>query len=107
MLRYQTLVALTIAVAAPALAGPKVESGEFDGEKFEYTAELKANGLIHFAGVLRASGEAFSLDVRKNGHVEGHFGETPVQYDVAKTLRDKVAAELGEGPVVADATLPK
>ena len=104
MLRYKILVALAITVGAPALAGPKTEIGESDGERFEYTAELQANGLIHFAGVMHGSGEQFDLDVARNGRVEGHFGDRAVDYFVAKKIRDKVAANLGEGPMVADAT---
>lgn len=107
MLRYKTLVALTIAVATPAFAAPHTDHGEVDGQKFEYTSELQANRVIHFAGVMQGSGKRFSLDLARNGHVEGSFGESAVEYDVAKKLRDKVAAELGEGPLVADATLRK
>jgi hypothetical protein len=103
MLRYRTLIALTLGVATPALAGPKTEYGEADGERFEYTVELRAKGLIHFAGVVLNSGERFDLDLRKDGHVEGHFGPSAVEFGVDKKVRDKVAAELGEGTIVADA----
>ena len=53
------------------------------------------------------SGEKFMLNVAKNGHVNGNFGDQAVEYDVSKRVRDKVAAQLGEGPTVAEATLRK
>jgi hypothetical protein len=104
MLRYRILVALALTVGAPAVADPKAGFGESDGERFEYTAELQANGMIHFAGAMRGSGDRFELDVARNGRVEGHFGDRAVDYFVAKEIRNKVAADLGEGPMVADAT---
>jgi len=107
MLRYKTLVALTIAVATPALAAAQTEYGEGDGQRFDYTTELQGNGVIHLAGVIRGSGEQFALDVDRNGHVVGRFGDSPVEYDVAKRLRDRVAANLGEGPEMAEATARK
>lgn len=107
MLRYKTLIALTIAVAAPVLAAPQVEHGEGDGQRFDFTTELQGNGVIHLAGVIRGSGEQFALNVDRNGHVVGQFGDSPVEYDVAKVLRDKVAANLGEGPAMAEATARK
>ena len=107
MLRYKTLIALTIAVAAPALAAPQVEYGEGEGQRFDYTTELQGNGVIHMAGVIRGSGEQFALDVDKNGHVVGHFGDSPVEYDVAIKVRNQVAANLGEGPAMAEATARK
>jgi hypothetical protein len=107
MLRYKTLVALTIAVATPALAAPQAEFGEADGVRFKYTTELHKGGVIHFAGVVLGSGDRFVLDVDRYGHVDGVFGENPVQYDVDKKVRDRVAAMLGEGVAVADATPQK
>ena len=107
MLRYKTLVALTIAVATPALAAAQTEYGEGDGQRFDYTTELQGNGVIHLAGVIRGSGEQFALDVDRSGHVVGRFGDSPVEYDVAKRLRDRVAANLGEGPAMAEATAQK
>lgn len=50
MLRYKSLIALTIAVAAPALAAPQVEYGEGEGRRFALTTELQANGVIHLTG---------------------------------------------------------
>jgi hypothetical protein len=107
MLRYKTLIALTIAVAGPALAETRSDHVEVDGQKLDYTTELRDNGEIHFAGVIRETGEPFVLDVKKDGHVAGYFGSAAVEYDVARKLRDKVAADLGEGPTVAQANLGK
>jgi hypothetical protein len=107
MLRITTLVAITIAATAqPALAASAKEYGQGDGERFEYTSELRANGVIHIAGVVLGSHEQFFLDVTRDGHVDGVFGITPVEYNVSKTTRDKVAAQLGEGPALASAGLP-
>jgi hypothetical protein len=47
------------------------------------------------------------LDVSKNGHVNGRFGEVPVEYNVSRRVRDTVAAQLGGGVAVADATPQK
>jgi hypothetical protein len=106
MLRITTLVAITIAaVAQPALAAPAKEYGQGEGERFEYTTELRANGVIHIAGVILGSREPFFLDVTPKGHVDGAFGNTPVEYNVSKMTRDKVAAQLGEGPALASASL--
>jgi hypothetical protein len=107
MLRFTTLIALTIAAAQPALAAAPMEYGEADGYRFAYTTELRANGIIHFSGVMVESGERFVLDVRPNGHVDGSFGSSPVEYDVAKPLRDRLAAQLGEGPTLAVANAGK
>jgi hypothetical protein len=106
MLRITTL-AIAIAAAHPALAAPRLEQGQADGERFEYTTVLQSNGVIHFTGVILGSGEPFSLDVARDGHVDGRFGDRPVEFGVGKRVRDKVAADLGEGPEVAEAALPR
>jgi hypothetical protein len=107
MLRFTTMIALTIATAAPAFAAPRTVYGEGEGQRFEYTTELRASGIIHIAGTVLGSGEAFVLDVRPNGHVDGAFGGTPVEYEVGKALRNQVAAQLGEGPALASASAGK
>ena len=104
MLRYKTLFAVTIAFATPALAAPQLEHGEGEGQQFDYTSELQASGVIHLAGVVRGSGEKFALDVDRKGHGLGSFGDRSVEYHVARTLRDRVAARMGEGPAMAEAT---
>ncbi len=105
MLRFTTLAALTIAAAQPALAAPAIEHGQGDGERFEYTSELRANGVIHIEGVVLGSRQPFALDVTPNGHVEGVFGNDSVEYSVSKTIRDREAARLGEGQTLASASL--
>jgi hypothetical protein len=107
MLRFTTLVALAVAAANPAYAAPVKEYGEGDGQRFTYTTELKSNGVIHIAGVVLTSGDRFVLDVSKNGHVDGRFGDVPVEYNVSKRVRDTVAAQLDGGVAVAEATLQK
>jgi hypothetical protein len=107
MLRFTTLVAISIVAAHPALAAAPVEHGEADGQRFEYTTVLQANGVIHFAGLVLGSNEHFVLDVTRNGHVGGSFGDVPVEYHIDKGVRDKLAAELGEGPAMAEATQRK
>jgi hypothetical protein len=104
MLRITTLVALTIA-AAPAIAAPALEHGQGDGERFEYTSELRANGIIHIEGLVLGSREPFALDVTPKGRVDGVFGDTRVEYSVGKAIRDRAAARL-EDPIVASAGLP-
>jgi len=106
MLRFTTLAAVLIAAAHPALAAPLKEYGEGDGERFEYTTELRANGIVHIAGTVLGSRQPFVLDVRPNGRVEGAFGNTPVEYNVGKSVRDRVAAQLDEGRALASAGLP-
>ena len=106
MLRFTSLVALSIAGAHPALAAP-VKYGAGEGERFEYTTELRENGVIHIAGVLLGSRERFVLDVRPNGRVAGSFGETAIEYTVGKRLRDSVAAQLGEKPALAETASAK
>ena len=106
MLRIMTLLAITAAATQPALAAPAKEFGQGDGVRFEYTTELRANGNIHIAGVILGSREPFVLDVTPKGHVDGAFGDTPVEYNVSKTIRDRVAADLGQGPALASAGLP-
>jgi hypothetical protein len=107
MLRFTTLIATSIAAAQPALAAAPMQYGDGDGERFAYSTELRSNGVIHIAGVMLASGDRFTLDVRPNGHVDGRFGSVPVEYDVAKRLRDTVAVQLGEGPALAEAVSGK
>jgi hypothetical protein len=104
MLRFTTLAALTFAAASPALAAPLTQIGEGDGERFEYSSELRADGTIHIDGVLLSSREHFRLDVARNGRVNGRFGMWPVSYRVTKETRDSLAAKLGEGTSVADAS---
>jgi hypothetical protein len=106
MLRLTTLLAITIAAAQPAVAAPAKEYGQGDGERFEYTTELRANGVIHIAGVLLGSREPFTLDVTPRGHVDGVFGNTPVEFNVSKTIRDRVVAQFDEGRALASAGLP-
>lgn len=106
MLRFTTLAAVLIAAAHPALAAPLKEYGEGDGERFEYTTELRANGIVHIAGVVLGSHQQFVLDVRPDGHVDGAFGDTPVEYSVGKKVRDTVVAQLDETRAVATASLP-
>jgi hypothetical protein len=106
MLRIMTLVALTIAAAQPAIAAPVKEYGHGDGVRFEYTTELRANGIIHIEGIVLDSREPFVLDVTPRGHVDGAFGNTPVEYNVSKTIRDRVAAQFDEGRALASAGLP-
>jgi hypothetical protein len=101
MLRFTTLAAIAIAVAQPALAAPPMEYGEGDGERFAYTSELRANGMIHIAGFMVASGDRFVLDVRPDGQVDGRFGSNPVEYTVDKSVRDRLAEHLGKGHEVA------
>lgn len=106
MLRFTTLIAITIAAAQPAIAAPAKEYGQGDGERFEYTTELRANGIIHITGIVLGSHEQFVLDVTPKGHVDGVFGDNPVEYNVGKTIRDKVAAQFDEGRALASAGLP-
>ena len=106
MLRILTLVAITTAVAQPALAAPVKEYGHGDGVRFEYTTELRENGVIHMAGVVLDTDERFVLDVTPKGHVDGTFGDTPVEFNVSKTVRDKVAAQFDQGRALASAGLP-
>ena len=105
MLRFTTLVVLAIAAAQPAIAAPAMEHGQSDGERFEYTSELRANGVIHIEGIVLGSRQPFVLDVTPKGHVNGAFGNTPVEYSVSKTIRDREAARLGEGQTLASASL--
>jgi hypothetical protein len=44
--------------------------------------------------------------VTPKGHVDGAFGSTPVEYNVSRTIRDRVAAQLGQGPALASAGSP-
>jgi hypothetical protein len=107
MLRFTTLIAVSIVAAHPALAATPKEYGEGEGERFEYSTELRANGFIHIAGVMLGSREPFALDVSPKGHVDGTFGNVPVDYRVSKAVRDAAAAQLGEGPALADASARK
>jgi hypothetical protein len=106
MLRFTTLIAVSLAAAQPAHAAPHMEYGEGDGERFAYSTELHSSGVIHISGVMLATGDRFALDVQPNGHVEGKFGSVPVEYDVGRRTRDQVAAQLGDAPAVATASLP-
>lgn len=106
MLRTLTLVTLTIAAAQPAIAAPAKEYGQGDGVRFEYTTELRANGIIHIAGTVLDSHEPFVLDVTPKGHVDGAFGDSPVEYTVSKAIRDRVAAQIDQGRALASAGLP-
>jgi len=107
MLRITTLFAIAIAAARPAIAAPHQGHGEADGERFEYSTKLETDGVIHYTGVILGSGEKFMLDVAKDGHVKGYFGERAVEYTVSKRVRNTVAAQLGEGPALAEATPAK
>jgi hypothetical protein len=106
MLRFTTLIAVGIAAAQPAVAAPATEYGQGDGQRFEYTTELRANGNIHIAGIVLGSREHFVLDVTPKGHVDGVFGDTPVEYNVSKTIRDRVVADLDQSRALASAGLP-
>jgi hypothetical protein len=105
MLRITTLFAIAIAAAQPVLAAPHEDHGEAEGERFEYSTKLEADGVIHFNGVILGSGDKFMLNVARNGRVNGYFGHQAVDYTVGKRVRDKVAAQLGEGPAVTEASL--
>jgi len=107
MLRFTTLIGISFfAAAQPALAATPVEYGEGDGERFQYTTELRANGFVHIAGVVLGSREPFVLDVSPAGNVGGYFGDVAVEYHVSKKVRDAVVAQLDEGQAVASANLP-
>ena len=101
MLRFTTLIAVSVAAAQPALAAPAKEYGAGDGVKFEYTTELRANGFIHIAGLVLDTREHFALDVSPDGHVDGSFGDSSVDYRVSKKLRDAVIAQLDQGRELA------
>jgi hypothetical protein len=106
MLRFKTLIAATIAAAQPALAATPTQYGEGEGERFEYTTELRANGFVHIAGVVLGSRQPFVLDVSPTGNVGGYFGDVPVEYHVSKKVRDAVVAQIDQGQAVASASLP-
>ena len=106
MLRFTTLIAVTIGAAQPALAATPTSYGEGDGERFEYTTELRANGFVHIAGVVLGSHQPFVLDVSPAGNVVGNFGNVPVEYHVSKKVRDAVVAQIDQGRAVASANLP-
>jgi hypothetical protein len=107
MLRLTTAVALSLAAANPAVAAPVKHSGDADGERFEYSSELRNDGVIRINGVMLRSLQRFRLDVLRSGQVHGRFGMWPVDYQVSKATRDTVAAQLGEkGLTVADAARP-
>jgi hypothetical protein len=103
MLRFTTLIAVSLAVATPALAAPPMEYGESDGVRFGYTTELRANGFIHIAGVMLGSKEPFVLDVSPKGQVDGKFGDVAVEYSVSTKVRDAVVAQLDQGRAIASA----
>lgn len=105
MLRFTTLVAISIAAAQPAIAAPAMEHVEDDGQRFEYTTELRANGVIHIEGVVLGSRQPFELNVTPKGHVDGVFGNTSVEYDVSMAIRDRAAAQAGQDPTLASASL--
>lgn len=102
MLRFTTLIAASLAAATPVLAAP-MEYGEGDGVRFAYSIELRSNGFIRIAGAILSSKEPFALDVSPTGHVDGNFGDVPVEYNVGKKVRDAVVAQLEQGPAVASA----
>jgi hypothetical protein len=104
MLRFTTLMAVAFAAATPALAAPVKQIGEGDGVRFEYASELRAGGIIRIDGVMLDTREHFRLEVARNGLVNGRFGMWPVTYRVSKETRDSLAAQLGEGTAVADAS---
>ena len=104
MLRLTTLTAIALAAAQPAFAAPAVEYGEGDGERFQYTTELRADGIIHIAGVMLGSREPFVLNMTPKGQVDGSFGDVAVEYRVSKHMRDRVAAQFVAGRSLAEAT---
>jgi hypothetical protein len=104
MLRLTTAVASAIAVSHPALAEPVRYYGEGDGHRFEYSTELRENGVIRFKGLMLDSREVFRLDVAPSGWVHGRFGDWPVSYRIDKAVRDRVAAQLRETPVTVRET---
>ena len=77
-----------------------------EGERFEYTTELRANGFVHIAGVVLGSRQPFVLDVSPAGNVGGYFGDVPVEYHVSRKVRDAVIAQIDQGRAVASASLP-
>ena len=107
MLRFTTLIAVSIAAAQPALAAGPVQYGEGDGHRFEYTTELRANGFIHIAGTVLDTAQPFVLDVSPAGAVDGNFGDVAVEYHVSKQIRDTAAAQLTAGPALAEASPTK
>ena len=106
MLRFKTLIAVSIAAAHPALAATPTQYGEGEGERFEYTTELRANGFVHIAGVVLGSRQPFVLDVSPAGNVGGYFGDVPVEYHVSRKVREAVIAQIDQGRAVASASLP-
>jgi hypothetical protein len=107
MLRLTIAAALSLAAAHLAVAAPAKHSGDADGERFEYSSELRNDGVIRINGVMLGSLQPFRLDVLRSGQVHGRFGMWPVDYKVSKAARDSMAAQLGEkGLTVADAAPP-
>jgi hypothetical protein len=104
MLRLTTAVASAIAVSQPALAEPAKYYGEGDGHRFEYSTELRDNGVIRFKGLMLDSREVFRLDLAPSGWVHGRFGDWPVSYRVKRAVRDRIAAELAGTPATVAET---
>src|SRR2546423_15597812 len=98
MLRFKTLIAVSIAAAHPALAATPTQYGEGEGERFEYTTELRANGFVHIAGVALGSRQPFVLDLSPAGNVGGYFRDAPVEYHVSREARDAGSPHVAQAP---------
>ena len=101
MLRFKSLLVLSVLVSQPALAAEsKPTVYEKDGQHFSYTMEL-SHGLVRIRGQVLGTGQQFSLAVDRRGFVDGDFAGIPVSYSVSREEGDRLFRELGDTKVAA------
>ena len=99
MLRFKSLLALSVLVSQSALAAEsKPTSFESEGHHYSYTTELR-HGEAHIQGQVDDDGQQFSLAVDRYGRVSGEFGGMPVSYEVSNQERERLFKELGDSEV--------
>jgi hypothetical protein len=79
--------ALTVSVAAPALASPAATDApvvlEHEGHRYVYTVAEQGDARI-IRGIDELSGKRFTLRVRGD-RVRGEYGSTPVSFRASQT----------------------
>ncbi len=104
MLRSTMIFAIALGFAAPAVAEPRLATGSFEGQSFEYQSKLGNADTILIEGKFVDGGDRFRFTVRPSGRVSGEVGDREVRFQVPKEERDRLAKSLkASEPQVAEA----
>ena len=98
MLRQITLLTALLLPASAIAAAPTLVSGERDGMRFQYAAELMPSGQVRISGNMLPSHESFDYLVEASGLVHGQYAYSPIEFYVEPAKHDRLVAELTAAP---------